>query len=149
MRLIIGFTLLEVLVVMAIIAMGSALIVPRISGGQVSLLKAQVREATAVLNYARRSAIVEGRSKTAFFYESARSQNTSQSGTWISRGATLQWGASQEGQQLDNQEQAITFYPEGGSTGGEFVLSYQNRKVKVVVNPLTGKVSSEFLEENL
>jgi len=146
MRLGTGFTLLEMLVVMAIVAMGSALIVPRISGGQVSLLKAQVREAVAVLNYARRSAIVEGRSKTAFFYESARSQGASQPGTWVGRGATLQWGGGQEGQGLEGQ--AITFYPEGGSTGGEFVLSYQSRRVKVVVNPLTGKVSSEFLEEN-
>jgi general secretion pathway protein H len=39
----------------------------------------------------------------------------------------------------------FTFYPEGGSSGGELILSYKGQRAKIKVNPLTGKVATEFL----
>ncbi|MDY6992516.1 MAG: GspH/FimT family pseudopilin [Pseudomonadota bacterium] len=147
-----GFTLLELLTVMAIIAMMAALVIPHIGSGQVSVLKAQVREAVAVLNYARRSAIVEGQAKTTVFYNKQESKTTDTvekkivPGQWVSRGARLQWG-NQQPQAEQETSQKITFYPEGGSSGGEFILSHQEFKAKITVNPLTGKIKSELLNE--
>jgi len=147
-----GFTLLELLTVMAIIAMMAALVIPHIGSGQVSVLKAQVREAVAVLNYARRSAIVEGQAKTTMFYNKQEATTTDtvekkiQPGQWVSRGARLQWGNEQP-QAEQQASQKITFYPEGGSSGGEFILSHQEFKAKITVNPLTGKIQSELLHE--
>jgi general secretion pathway protein H len=144
-----GFTLLELLVVMAIISMMAALVIPQVSSGQMTLLKAQVREAVAVLNYARRAAIVEGEPKTASFYESKETTATQSAskiepGRWVSRGATLQWG--NELKEQDKVTRKITFYPEGGSSGGEFIINYQEHKAKITVNPLTGKVQSSLVD---
>ncbi len=154
-----GFTLLELIVVMTILGMVASLVIPHIGSGQVTLLKAQVREAVAVLNYARRSAIVEGQRKVARFYEGNQDDKSSQPkvpGQWISRGATLQWGetnqdkpqsADQDKPQSAEQTYQITFYPEGGSSGGELILSYLEYKAIIRINPLTGKIESEILDE--
>lgn len=146
-----GFTLLELLTVMAIIAMMAALVIPHVGSGQVSLLKAQVREAVAVLNYARRSAIVEGQAKTTIFYQK-QGENPAKTldkkivpGSWVGRGAKLQWGDQDKA--ASEPTQKITFYPEGGSSGGEFILIHQEFKAKITVNPLTGKIKSELLNE--
>ena len=125
-----GFTLLELLVVMAIIGMTAALVIPRISSAEVTLLKAQVREAVAVLKYARRSAIVEGKQKIAIFYKG------STMGRWDNRNAPEKGDAH-----------IFIFYHEGGSNGGEIILNQLNYKAKITVNPITGKVDSEFLYE--
>jgi general secretion pathway protein H len=39
----------------------------------------------------------------------------------------------------------ITFYPEGGSTGGILILSSQERQASITINPFTGRVETEFL----
>jgi general secretion pathway protein H len=142
-----GFTLLELLIVMAIVGMMVALVIPRIGSGQATFLKAQVREAIAILNYARRSAIVEGTAKTATFYKNQtnderKSNQKRQPGHWVSRGTDLQWGSSKQQEEVEITH-TITFYPEGGSSGGEFFLSYQGHKAKITVSALTGKIESE------
>jgi general secretion pathway protein H len=149
-RCVSGFTLLEIIVVMVIIGMAAALIIPRITSGQANILKAQVREAMAVLKYARRIAIVEGKQKVATFYEGKQeagdnSTKTAMPGRWVSRGVTLQWG----GEVSDSEEGVyeITFYPEGGSSGGELILTYLDYKAKISVNPITGKVKSDIFDD--
>jgi general secretion pathway protein H len=152
-----GFTLLELIVVMAILVMAMALVIPHISSGEMTFLKAQVREVVAVLKYTRRSAIVEGKQKSATFYESregtddestSHKKSTSQkTGQWVSRGATLEWSSKtdKEGEASETANYKITFYPEGGSSGGEFILTYLKFKAKISVNPITGQVKSEIL----
>ena len=142
-----GFSLLELLVVMAIVGMIAALIIPRVSGSQVVLLKAQVREAAAVLNYARRSAIIRGEITKAIFHqknENAAPQKNTNPEQWVSRGAILQWDdETEKGNKSAVYE--IVFYPEGGSSGGSFTLIHQKYKAKITVDPLTSKIKSEIL----
>lgn len=158
-----GFTLIEIIVVMAIIAMMATLVIPRISSGSVTILQAQVRQAVAVLNYARRSAIVEGQPKTAYFYEGDQQTSNSPPIHWTSHGTALQWGNDKEKDKTSDNKKGsdnkkanepdnnatyqVTFYPEGGSSGGEILFSYQGHKFKVTVNPLTGKIESEYLDD--
>ncbi|NJO15880.1 MAG: prepilin-type N-terminal cleavage/methylation domain-containing protein [Thioploca sp.] len=150
-----GFTLLELIIVMAIIGMIASLVIPHIGSGQLTLLKAQMREVVAVLNYARRSAIVEGKQKVASFYEgkentAEKSPQKMNPGQWVSRGTTLQWGEKTgEDQPPEKAEKGyqITFYPEGGSSGGEIILGYLEHKAVIRVNPLTGKVEAEIVDD--
>ena len=147
-----GFTLLELIIVMAIIGMIASLVIPHIGSGQLTLLKAQMREVVAVLNYARRSAIVEGKQKVASFYEgkentAKKSPQKMNPGQWVSRGTTLQWGETTGEDQPPEKGYQITFYPEGGSSGGEIILGYLDHKAVIRVNPLTGKVEAEIVDD--
>ena len=165
-----GFTLLELLIVLVIMGMVAALVIPSLSSSQGAVLKAQAREVVAVLKYARRSAVVEGKQKTVVLSggkeENANEENTNQSrpkrtpGHWVSRGGiALQWNNTvsdndevndyddTNGNDANNQaEHKITFYPEGGSSGGELTLSYLEYKAKISVNPLTGKIESDIFD---
>jgi general secretion pathway protein H len=161
-----GFTLMELLIVMAIMAMAMAIVIPRMSSGEVVILQAQVREVMALFRYARRSAIVEGKPKIVLLYQ-GKSAETAQktssrldAGSWRSREVTLQWSeqsllqkeASEEQDNEDNenteaQTYKVTFYPEGGSSGGELILIYKEKfKAKIKINPITGKVTSDTFE---
>jgi len=145
-----GFSLLELMIVMAIIGMIAALIIPRVSSSQVALLKAQVREAAAVLNYARRSAIIRGKTTKALFFQKKNDENsTPQKSTkpeqWVSRGAILQWGNENESSEKPEKSvYEIAFYPEGGSSGGRFSLIHQKYKAIITVDPLTSKIESQI-----
>lgn len=170
-----GFTLLELLIVLVIMGMAAALVIPRLNSSQGAVLKAQAREVVAILKYARRSAVVEGKQKTVVLSqgkpentneENTNEENTNQSpskkttGHWVSReGITLQWtnkisdsdevnddDDSDDNDANNSAEHKITFYPEGGSSGGELTLSYLDYKVKVSINPLTGKIESDLFD---
>ncbi|EIJ43741.1 general secretion pathway protein H [Beggiatoa alba B18LD] len=143
-----GFTLFEILLVMAIIALAAAIVIPHLNSGKSTLFQAQLREAIAALNYARRSAIIEGTSKVVKFYEGKETEDidkTPSVNNWVSRGATLQWGG--EITTKDKSVYEIVFYPEGGSSGGEIILEYEGMKAKITVNPLTGKIESDFFSD--
>lgn len=158
-----GFTLLELIIVMAIIGMIAGLVIPHIGSGQQTLLKTQMREAVAVLNYARRAAIVEGKPKVASFYtgkanSAAKLSPKNTPIQWVSHGITLQWSekstddkTAKPAKEADPASEPVyqfTFYPEGGSSGGEIILSYLEHKAVIRVNPLTGKVEAEIGDKN-
>jgi len=132
-RVLSGFTLLEILIVMAIIAMAVAVVIPGISSSEVTFLKAQVREAVAMLRYTRRTALVEGKQKVATFNKNKKEE---------SEEGEVRGEMGEEGE-VDQ----ITFYPEGGSSGGEIILTHLDYKAKITVNPITGKIESEILYE--
>lgn len=132
-----GFTLLELLIVMAIIAMAAAVVVTRLNGtSELTYLKAEVRKTIGKLNYTRRLAIIEGKEKLLFFQNDNKTTEDNARIIW-------EWG----GKFSNKAVYKITFYPEGGSSGGELSLSYLGHKAKIIVNPLTGKVESEILYE--
>lgn len=140
-----GFTLLEILLVVSIIGLTALLIIPSMDMGQTTVLKAQVREAVAILNHARRSAIIHSRPMIASFSLSSTAQSTP--GQWVSRGATVEWGKQDKKESVTEASHEITFYPEGGSSGGEFSLVQDDYKITITVNPLTGKVETKSVDE--
>lgn len=141
-----GFTLLELLVVMTLIGIAALLVVPRVGGGQMVQLQSQVREVVALLNYARRSAIIEGKIKTVILTPGSPEQAGSvQPNAWTSRGAKLAWSEKTKDRPKDRFE--FTFYPEGGSDGGEFLVTQDDKfKMKITIHQITGKVKADFVE---
>ncbi len=157
-----GFTLLELMVVLAILAMGAILVIPNVTGMSSRTFSAQVRETSVLLNYARRTAVVTGQPATATFRadqddeDSSSGSNTESNNfrstlgreeEWTSRGVMLAYRDSTD--QLSDVEDSvdITFFPEGGSTGGELILSQGERRAIVSVDPFSGKVRTEFPDD--
>lgn len=152
-----GFTLLELVIVLAILAMGSVLVIPNLSGMSARTFNAQVREAHSLLNYARRTAVVTGQSATARFLPDLRDEqalldasaaDTARSRlgadeVWTARDLTLSYRDST--QQVTPVEEYIdiTFFPEGGSTGGALILAQNAREVIISIDPFSGKVRTE------
>ncbi|MFK5970071.1 MAG: prepilin-type N-terminal cleavage/methylation domain-containing protein [Candidatus Marithrix sp.] len=140
-----GFTLLELIIVMVIIGMMAILVIPNVGSGQSAILKAQVREAMAVLRYTRRTATIEGKQKTIILREGGESTKKTNvdSGVWTSQGVKLQMGESDD----DTSEHAsteVTFFPEGGSSGGKIIFTLNKITAEIEINPLTGKIKSDI-----
>jgi general secretion pathway protein H len=150
-----GFTLLEILLVLSIMAMIALVVVPNITGLDSRTFNAQVREAQSLLNYARRIAVVSGQPSTASFYitsidedeESREALSGSSVGRWDSVGTSVIYRDSTDREVEVEEKIEITFYPEGGSTGGSLILSLADRIASINVNPFTGRIETEFLDE--
>lgn len=146
-----AFTLMELLLVLAIIGIASAVIIPRITtSGQ--NFQGQVRELTAVLKYNRRMAIVSSRLQQAklFPYQEEANGTPLKKGHWRSKGAELSWSKENSNStpaQKKNQIISIDFFPQGGATGGELILSQEPFKTKIHIDSFTGKVTIEELDD--
>jgi general secretion pathway protein H len=145
-----GFTLLELMLVLLILGMASVLVAPNLGGLESRNFNAQVREATSLLNYARRIAVVKGLPGKAIFHiaenEEAASidARTATTGNWLSQGIAVEYRDSTN--QLVEVEDVveIIFYPEGGSTGGELRLRQGNRLAVLHIDPFSGRVSTDL-----
>lgn len=150
-----GFTLLELLVVLSLIALAVSLIIPNITSTDSSTFNAQVRRAVASLSYARRLAVVQAMPQVASFYAldpenpdyedllelvaGERNENI-----WVSEllSISFQADASELPEQTERVE--ITFFPQGGSTGGVLNFSQNNRSAVIKVDPITGRISTDY-----
>jgi general secretion pathway protein H len=144
------------MLVLAIIAMASVVVVPNLGGLESRTFSAQVREASSLLNYTRRMAVVTGQPATASFHfgsDAAEEVNRSNRngpalvGRWQSSGLALRYRDSADREIEVEDKIDITFYPEGGSTGGTLNLQQDDRAASIAVDPFTGRVTAEFLED--
>ena len=163
-----GFTLLEILLVLTLIALASALVVPNVGGLDARIYSVQLRQMNALLQYARRNAVITGLPVSARLYgpsfrpddadiasadEPARSQERGQGPAagllktpkayWESDGIAVSYVDSTE--RLIEVERFIdvTFYPEGSSSGGTLIFSRDDRNTRITIDPFTGRISSE------
>lgn len=172
-----GFTLFELLVVLMILSLAAAMVIPQISSGEINVLRGQMRDAVATLNYARRLAIVTGTTQKVVCEQQTATENEqiipdekNTSPTRSDNTPIIYWRSrervslarkqvflepDQDQKSLANPETdestgfSFSFYPEGGSNGGVLILTYLNYKAKVTVHPLTGKVESEIVNGEL
>lgn len=163
-----GFTLLEILLVLALIALASVMVVPNVGSLDARTYSVQLRQVNALLHYARRNAVITGLPVSARLYgpsfrlddadissanEFAGGQECGQGQSagllrtpearWESDGIALSYEDSTE--RLIEVERFIdvTFYPEGGSSGGTLIFSRDDRHTRIVIDPFTGRISSE------
>jgi len=160
-----GFTLLELVIVLAIVALGAFVVLPNFSGMTARTFTAQVREANVLLNYARRTAVVTGQPATAaFLTDSGNDSSAREASEGLRRGIDEVWSGpgieiayrDSAGQQVNVESRTesrvenrveIIFYPEGGSTGGELTLSQGGRSAVITIDPFSGKVRTEFAND--
>lgn len=155
---------------LAILAMGSMLVIPGLTGMDSRTFNAQVREAGSLLNYARRTAVVTGRPAVASFESQSEESQPERSeeseaeeadirtseaarstlgpdAPWSSRGVEIAYRDSTR--QLVEVEDTIdiTFFPEGGSTGGELILTLDDLEAVIVIDPFSGRVRTELPDD--
>lgn len=139
-----GFTLLELLIVLGILAMMAALVGPGLNSLDSPGFNAQLREASALLNDARRRAVVEGRPQTVEFIPAHVQVPSSQSpaavSRWISNEIELWYASGTERSRAVDAPLMLSFFPEGGSTGGELAFRLGDRQRTLVVDAFSGRV---------
>ncbi len=138
-----GFTLLELLVVLAIVALVVVIALPRIGAGLPgAALDAGARRIAAGLNEARSLAVVRNRA-VRFTLNGAAKRFTVGGGAGAplpaTLGITLITGAAEV---VGAAQGSIRFFPDGSSTGGRIVLSGRGGTRTIEVDWLTGRIRS-------
>ncbi len=151
-----GFTLLEILLVLAIIAMASIFVVPSLGGFEARTFNTQVRQANSLLNYARRTAVVSGQASTVSFnvlpMEEREGEHLSLSNivaNWNGAGVNLRFRDSTDREIEVDKSTEVTFYPEGGSTGGVLLFAQAEQLGVIDIDPFTGRITTRDPEEEL
>ncbi|HTZ77567.1 MAG TPA: GspH/FimT family pseudopilin [Stellaceae bacterium] len=138
-----GFTLIELVVVLAILALATALVTPLLSGGRDRAeFNATVREVAAALRETRNLAMTRDRSEVLLVD--------------VAHGV-LRWGArpvdhrvpgsirlallTTTGERTGETSGDIRFFPDGSSTGGHVTLMQGERRSDVFVDWLSGRIS--------
>ena len=156
-----GFTLLEILLVLAIVAMASIFVVPNLGGFETRTFNTQVRQAHSLLNYARRTAVVSGQASTVSFNvlseeERDRQQRDDEYSSssnivaqWNGPGIELRFRDSTDREIEIDSSTEVTFYPEGGSTGGILLFAQAEQLGIIDVDPFTGKITTRDPDREL
>ena len=140
-----GFTLLEILLVVAIMAIAAVMVVPGVGSLDARNFDARVREAHTLLNYARRTAVVRGQPASIAFVTSSEDEQTGSIardniGQWHSDAIELAFLDSKEMQTEVEQVLQVTFYPEGGSSGGTLRFEQEGQFATIFIDPFTGRI---------
>jgi general secretion pathway protein H len=144
-----GFTLVEVLVVMVIIALVLGLLATSISRS-ISGAETRVaaRKVVAALRYTRTRAILD-KSETVFMVDTeARSyQAPDREEVVLPEGVDILLTTARS-ELTSEVAGGIRFFPDGGSTGGHVDLVVRGREYRVDVAWLTGEATLAPMEDN-
>ncbi len=137
--------MIEMLVVLSIMALGAALVVPRIGGGagvSDGDLKSSARKVATGLRYARDEAIARRRETTLTLDLADRRFRVSDDTRDHELHPKIELKLyTAQSDLVDERRGSIRFFPDGGSNGGRVTLAGGERKVEVDVDWLTGRVA--------
>ena len=133
-----GFTLLELLIVLAILALAMSVALPMIRPSSTLQLQATTRDILRALQLTRTAAIVR-RSEMAVYIDTDRRQIESPVIQIQPFGPDIAMELKvAEPERTSRFRGGFRFFPDGSSTGGDVSLSSGNQKTKICVNWLTG-----------
>jgi general secretion pathway protein H len=138
-----GFTLLEMLIVLALMAIIAGVVIPIFgSGVSTTDLKRATREVAAGLRLARSQAIAQRSESVLVLDVAGRTFSVPPDPRVHSMpaGIDLKLFTAQR-DLVSDQVGAVRFYPDGGSTGGRITLAAGERKFDVDIDWLTGRVA--------
>jgi general secretion pathway protein H len=139
-----GMTMIEILVVLSLMAIGAALVIPMIGGAGASTgdLRTAARQIAAGLRLARSDAIAHRRESALTLDLEKRSFVVAGDAREHALPAKVELKLFTAQSDLVNEKQgAIRFFPDGGSNGGRVTVSSGERKYEVDVDWLTGRVA--------
>ena len=148
-----GFTLLEVLLVLSIIGLAGVLLVPRLGSLDSRGFAVEVRQAANLLNHARRNAVVTGNPASVSFLpepaddESGYRPPIFSAGVFSAQDIELEFRDSTGGEEAVLEPLIVTFFPEGGSTGGTLLLRRDDRAASIHVDPITGRMETAYADD--
>lgn len=137
-----GFSMLELMVVVLIMAVVATIVVPTVGGVSTAELKSAAREIAAGLRFARGQAVVQ-RSEAVLLIDVEARAFTVPPDARVHRlpeKMDVKLYTAQRDLVGDNIG-AIRFFPDGGSNGGRITLAAGERKYNVDVDWLTGRVA--------
>ncbi len=131
-----GFTLLELLVVLALISLLVAIVTPSFFNDRTRSFNAAVQTAIQALKRARVESVVERRSKSVLF-------GTADTGSdddlvWTRQGIEVEWADA--GGEDGRQTARIRFFPDGSSDGGTLMFRGNGLSRRIVINPESGRI---------
>ncbi len=138
-----GFTLLELLVVLGILALASVFVAPLVSRHSPDLaLAATARKLANDMRMARASAIRRNVQRTLtidlkqrrFWVDGVTAAST------IAPGIAVDF-VTLRNEQMSSGRGRVRFFPDGSSTGGNVILSAGGRSVAVDLDWMTGRAS--------
>lgn len=142
-----GFTLIEVLVVLVILALAMAVVVPAIGKGVGGSLDDAARDVQLALRKARSEAVMAQRSTAVLLDVEAKKFRLERSARQVSLPESIALNARVAESELKDGVAGIRFFPDGSSTGGAFSLARGDSHMSVNVDWLTGRVSIDHDDE--
>ncbi|MPV85727.1 GspH/FimT family pseudopilin [Ostreibacterium oceani] len=140
-----GFTLLEILIVLAIIGALSALVVPAIMAGRNHyLLAEETRTVAGVLRYTR-SLAMTSQSERVVVFDMVNKTVTAPGERQNAIDGSIALDVLTAESEVEGDRAGIRFYPDGASSGGRVTLVLGEDKRAVDVVWMTGQVN--ILEE--
>ena len=143
-----GFTLLELLLVCALVLLAAGLVGSFLSGNDQKEFTRDLRQISALLNNARRLAIVTGAEQTVRLATAANEPDPSAAEpsrppNWLNAGMRLRYAASVDDPLEEIDDLELIYFPMGSSSGGLIELEDGEREAYLYVFPLTGKLIIE------
>ncbi len=135
-----GFTLLELVVVLFVIALAAGLAAPTVGRSTDSLkVRGEIAGFSAVLRHAREQAITTRRTHRVVV-DATGHQVRVFAGDELRRTRAIpeRWTIQAAG----NTGLAIRFEPHGGSTGADYRIAVNDVTWRITVDPMTGRVRS-------
>jgi general secretion pathway protein H len=142
MRRIQGLTLIEILVVLAIIALVTAIALPMVTGTSNAEMRSAARQLASGLRLARSEAVSQRRETFLVIDIAGRRFKVDKDVREhpLPKNVELKLFTAQK-DLVDEKVGSIRFYPDGGSNGGRITLGSGDRKYEVDVDWLTGRVA--------
>ncbi len=138
-----GVTLIELVVVLALMAIIAAMVLPTFGGGvSTTELRSSARRVAAALRMARENAVATRKESRLNFDLEQRTFQLDQDPHAYTLPKEVELKLFTAQSDIANERAgAIRFYPDGGSNGGRVTIASGERKYEVDVDWLTGRVA--------
>lgn len=142
-----GFTLVELLIVMAIAALVAAVALPSLRSSPAVELKTAAQTVAAALRQTRVDAMSQGKTRALIVDTEARTLQPEAQDSHRTLdndlGITLD---TAEKEMLSDTRGGIRFWPDGSATGGRVTLAKSQLRIRIDVEWLTGRIRISELE---
>jgi len=140
-----AFTLVEMVVVLLIIAIGSVLVVPMVEGGfEAREVRRAARQIASTMHFCRGEAVALGQPQELVIDTVQNSIHTTAWGRWAVLTDRAVIEDVRGGQEFGEGVVQILFFPNGSTSGAEVVVASRRdrreHRLKVELDPLLGTV---------